>query len=124
MSTISISCHCGGTRLELPRAPEGATQCTCSYCTKTGGLWAYYEPDEVRVVSETYGSVYSPTTPLHEHHLCTRCGCTVYGITPAYSLEDTEIPEKKTLGVNVKLLDDYALFTALPVETIDGRNLW
>lgn len=122
--TITLSCHCGGTRIELPRAPQSATQCTCTYCTKTGGLWAYYEVDELHVVGDAHGAVYSPTTPLSEHHFCTRCGCTTYGISPDYSLEDTEIPEKKKAGVNVKLLDDYALLTSLPVETIDGRNLW
>lgn len=122
--TITLSCHCGSTRIELSHAPLSATQCTCTYCTKTGGLWAYYEVDELRVVSDAHGAVYSPTTPLNEHHYCAKCGCTTYGVSPDYSLEDTEIPEKKKAGVNVKLLDDYPLLTALPVETIDGRNLW
>jgi hypothetical protein len=124
MTTITLSCHCGGTKIELPRAPASATQCTCTYCTKTGGLWAYYDPHELQVVSEKYGAVYSPTSPLHEHHICTKCGCTTFGISPDYSLEDTEIPEKMKAAVNVKLLDDYALLSALTVETIDGRNLW
>ncbi len=125
--TIALACHCGGTRIELPRPPESATQCTCTYCTKTGGLWAYYEVDEVKVVSDDHGAVYSPTTLLHEHHICTRCGCTIYGTSPAYSMETLEtgkMPEKMKAGVNVKLLEDYALLTSLPVETIDGRNLW
>jgi hypothetical protein len=124
MPKIIVTCHCGGTRLELPHAPASVMQCTCTYCTKSGGLWCYYEVDEVRVVSEAQGAIYSPTTPLHEHHFCARCGCTTYGISPAYSLEDTEIPEKKKVGVNAKLFDDYALLVSLPVETIDGRNLW
>ena len=64
------------------------------------------------------------TTPLHEHHFCSRCGCTTYGISPAYSLADEGIPERKKLAVNAKLVDDYALLTSLPLETIDGRNLW
>ncbi|MCA9241212.1 MAG: hypothetical protein KDA37_13475 [Planctomycetales bacterium] len=126
-ATTTLTCHCGSTRIELPRAPEGATQCTCTYCTKTGGLWAYYDVDELRVVSDDHGAVYSPTNPLHEHHICTRCGCTTYGVTPDYSQETLEtglMPEGRKAGVNVKLLDDYAMLTALPVETIDGRNLW
>ena len=118
------SCHCGGTSIELPEGPTEATQCTCTYCTKSGGLWAYYEPNAPRIISDAHGAVYSPTTPLHEHHFCARCGCTTYGISPAYTLEDTEIPEKKKVAVNVKLLDDYALFRSLPVTEIDGRNLW
>ena len=122
--TITLSCHCGGTRIELPHAPTEATQCTCTYCLKSGGLWAYYEVDAPRIVSATHDAIYSPTSPLHEHHFCARCGCTTYGISPDYSLEDTDIPEKKKLAVNVKLLDDYALYRALPVTEIDGRNLW
>lgn len=124
MPTITASCHCGGTRIELPEAPAGATRCTCSYCTKSGGLWAYYEVDAPRILSDTHGAVYSPTTPLHAHHFCARCGCTTYGTSPDYSLDDTEVPEKQKFAVNVQLLDDYALYRSLPVEEIDGRNLW
>ena len=123
MTTIA-TCHCGGTRIELPSAPTHATSCTCTYCTKSGSLWAYYEPDAPRILSETHGAVYSPTSPLHEHHFCTNCGCTTYGISPDYSLEDTEVPEKKKFAVNARLLDDFALMQSLKVEEIDGRNLW
>lgn len=122
--SITISCHCGGTRLELPRAPEQLMQCTCTYCTKTNGRWAYYAPDELRVISEDHGAIYSPTNPLHEHHICTRCGCTTYGITPDYQLGQTEMPTAKKAGINAMLLDDYALLQSLPLDKIDGRNLW
>ena len=106
--TIIASCHCGGTKLELPRRPQSLTQCTCTYCTKSGGLWCYYEVDEVRVVSAVHDRVYSPSSPLHEHHFCAACGCTtpdrvggrLYGISPDYSLEDTETRKKKKAGVN------------------------
>src|SRR5688572_18768958 len=57
MPKIIASCHCGATKLELPHAPESVTQCTCTYCTKSGGLWCYYEVDEVRVLSEAHGAV-------------------------------------------------------------------
>ncbi len=110
--------------IELPTPPTHATQCTCTYCTKSGGLWAYYEVDAPRIVADEHDSIYSPTTPLHEHHFCARGGCTTYGTSPDYSLEDTEIPEKRKFAVNVKLLDDYELYRALPVSEIDGRNLW
>lgn len=124
MPRITASCHCGGTRVELPEAPAGATRCTCTYCTKSGGLWAYYEVDAPRILSDTHGAVYSPTTPLHAHHFCTRCGCATYGTSPDYALGDTGVPEKQKFGINVQLLDDYGLYRSLPVEEIDGRNLW
>ena len=122
--TVIATCHCGGTRLELPRAPTHATQCTCTYCTKSGGLWAYYEPDEVTITADEHDRISSPSTPLHEHHFCSKCGCTTYGISPDYSLDDTETPTKKKLGMNVKPLEDFALLRSLKVEEIDGRNLW
>lgn len=121
---ITLSCHCRGTRLEVSRKPTHATQCSCTYCTKTGGLWSYYQVDEVKVPAAEHDAIYSPTTPLHEHHFCTKCGCSTYGINPDYSLEDTEIPDRKKAGVNARLLDDYTLFIGLAIETIDGRNLW
>lgn len=122
--TMTLSCHCGGTKLAVRHKPESVTQCTCSYCTKTGGLWSYYAVDEVEVLEDAHGAIYSPTTPHNEHHLCTRCGCSTYTITPDYSLEDTGIPDRRKASVNARLLDDYALFVSLPVKTIDGRNLW
>ena len=122
--TVIASCHCGGTRIELPEAPAQATQCTCSYCTKSGAQWGYYPPAAPRILSDTHGAVYSPTNPLHEHHFCAKCGCTTYGVSPAYTLESKVTPEEKKFAINVRLLDDYALFRGLVVTEIDGRNLW
>ena len=122
--TIIASCHCGGTRIELPEAPAEATQCTCTFCTKSGAQWAYYEMGQPRVLSDMHGAVYSPTTPLHEHHFCAKCGCATYGISPNYTLESDGIPEDKKWAVNVRLFDDYGVFRGLKVGEIDGRNLW
>lgn len=121
--TIVATCHCGGTRIELPEAPVRATACTCTYCTKSGGLWAYYAPERPRIVADEFGAVYSASGGINQHHFCSRCGCSTYGISPDWSLGDTAIPEAKKFAINAKLLDDFEL-AALTVETIDGRNLW
>lgn len=123
MSVIA-SCHCGGTRIELPTAPAGATQCSCTYCTKSGAQWAYYDPAAPRLLADDHGAVYAPTTPLHEHHFCARCGCTTWGVSPDYDLGSEGIPEGKKFAVNIRLLDDYDLFRSLPLDRIDGRTLW
>ena len=34
------------------------------------------------------------------------------------------MPERKKVAINVKILDDYELLQSLPVNVIDGRNLW
>jgi hypothetical protein len=34
--SLTATCHCGGTRIELPRLPERRLECNCTYCAKTG----------------------------------------------------------------------------------------
>ena len=122
MTTVTATCHCGSTRIEVP-APTHATQCTCTYCTKSGGLWAYYELDVPRIVSDAHGAIYSASNNINQHHFCAKCGCATYGTSPDWKLGDTTIPEKRKFAINVKLLDDFDL-KALTVTEIDGRNLW
>ena len=119
--TLIATCHCGKTRIALPEAPTHATECNCTYCSKSGGLWAYYDPDSV-TVTENEGADYAPSGYNH-HHFCTTCGCTTYGLSPAWSLGDTEVPKTMKFAVNARLLDDFDI-GALVVEKIDGRNLW
>ena len=51
MSLIA-SCHCGATRIELPHAPVHAKECNCSYCGRTGAVWGYYGPGEMRFLAQ------------------------------------------------------------------------
>ena len=125
MTTIA-TCYCGATRIELPHPPTEATQCTCSWCTKSGGLWAYYDVEEVKIVRTDHLGHYAPNV-INEHFFCTNCGCTTHSITPAWtqdSLTTFEMPTAKKMSINVKILDDYELLQSLPVQVIDGRNLW
>jgi hypothetical protein len=123
--TVIATCHCGGTRIELPHAPTHATECTCTYCSKAGGLWAYFPPDAVRIVSDAHRGEYS-ARGINQHFFCARCGCTTYGISPDYTEADIgkdTLPEGRKLAVNVRLCDDFDL-GALTIDRIDGRNLW
>ena len=125
MTTIA-TCYCGGTRIELPEAPTEATQCTCTWCTKSGGLWAYYDSEAPRILKAEHLGHYAPNG-INEHFFCTKCGCTTHGTAPAWSMESLttgEFPTARKFAINVKILDDYALMKSLPVEEIDGRNLW
>ena len=122
MPTLA-SCHCGSTVIALPEPPTHATQCTCTYCTRTGGLWSYYPPDAVRIVKAEHLGLYAPNTH-NEHYFCTRCGITTHGVSPDWELGGEGIPENRKFAVNARLLDDYALFTALAITPIDGRTLW
>ena len=79
MMTIKGSCHCGATRFEIEAAPASVTACTCSFCAKTGALWAYYIPGEVRFAVGS-DAVYAPN--VNRHHFCPVCGIPTFGESP------------------------------------------
>ena len=47
---LTGSCHCGATKFEVSEAPASVTRCTCSICSKLGVLWAYYRPENFRLL--------------------------------------------------------------------------
>jgi hypothetical protein len=122
---LNASCHCGAVRIEIAHAPTELTECNCSYCARTGGLWAYYEVDEVRELVTEGKATYAPSI-VNEHYFCSRCGMTTHGTSPDYTLENAEnhtIPDGRRASINARMLEDFDIST-LPVTRIDGRNLW
>jgi hypothetical protein len=119
--TIKGSCHCGSTTLEIGAAPQNVTRCTCSLCSKRGALWAYYKPGQVKVTS-TEDAIYLWRTRTVKHHFCPVCGCTTYSESPDWSTGEPDF-ENPRVGINARLFDDFDL-DAVPVVTVDGRNLW
>lgn len=121
--THIATCHCGATRLTIPRMPEKATVCTCTFCTKRGVLWGYFQPHEVVIEADSEGRDYAPSGMNH-HRFCGRCGCSTWSQTPDWSTMD-ELAENPTqrIAVNLWLVDD-ADVRVLPVELLDGRNQW
>jgi hypothetical protein len=121
--TIKGSCHCGGTRFELAEAPASVTRCTCSFCSKRGALWAYYQRAQVQVtVQPEQSGTYRWRTKTAQHHFCSVCGCGTYSESPDWSTGTADFDNPK-IAVNARLFDDFAL-DAVPVEIIDGKNLW
>jgi len=120
--TIKGKCYCGATSFEIDALPESVTACTCSFCSRTGALWAYYAPGEVRFTRLEHDGLFAPN--LNRHHFCTVCGITTFGESPTWDLE-TRQPDltHMKLAINARLLDDIDL-AAIRHETIDGRNLW
>lgn len=119
---VKGSCHCGATRFELASAPESVTACTCSICSKRGGLWAYYAPDEVAFASDDARTEYRWGSKLGTHNFCGRCGCTTYGEFPDFSTGEPDF-DRPRISINARLLDDFDL-GQVPVTVLDGRNLW
>lgn len=132
--TITVSCHCGSSRIRLSKAPETAKSCNCTFCLRVNALWSYFEPDEVEVLSEDHDAIYS-ASGMNLHHFCSKCGLHTYGDSPdwasAYNNDGTpkegtvpgQMPAKRTFGVNMRLAEDFDLGT-LAVTEVDGRNSW
>lgn len=117
------SCHCGATKFEVARQPAEMTSCTCSYCAKTGGLWAYYAPEDFKLLTlEGDRGLYLWNSKLVEHYFCRSCGCSTYGVSPEW-VDMKPDPEKKKVAINARLLDDVDI-GVIPVTVIDGKNLW
>ena len=77
---ISGSCHCGNISFALNWAPEPseipARACTCSFCTKHGGVWTSCPTGSLKVTvrDSSLVSKYAFGTRTAEFHTCARCG--------------------------------------------------
>ena len=120
---IKGSCHCGKTRFEVSAAPEGLTRCTCSFCSKRGALWAYYKPEQFLLLTPPENvTTYQWRSRAIKHHHCANCGCRTYTESPDFSSGEADF-ENPQIGINARLLDDFDI-EPLPVEVLDGKNLW
>lgn len=121
--TYIATCHCGATRFTVPGLPEKATACNCTFCTKRGVLWGYYQPDEVVIEIDGEGRDYAPSGMNH-HYFCGRCGCSTWSMTPDWNnMDETGENPAQRIAVNLWLIDD-ADIRSLPVELLDGLNQW
>ncbi len=121
--TIKGSCHCGATAFEVSAVPENVTQCTCSFCSKRGALWAYYTPSQFRLATPAANlSTYRWGSKTIKHHFCGTCGCGTFTETPDWSTGEPDFDNPK-VSVNARLFDDFDL-GAVEVVVIDGKNLW
>lgn len=77
---IHGSCHCGNISFRLTWSPEPveipARACTCSFCSKHGGVWTSCATGSVTVAIQEpkHVSQYSFGTRTAEFHICTTCG--------------------------------------------------
>jgi hypothetical protein len=113
-------CHCGATELEVSEAPSTLTRCNCTFCSKRGALWAYYKPEQFTLVSGRERVRYGE---MNMHYHCGVCGCGAYSDTPDWTTVDGPEPTGRRIAVNARLFEDFDI-EAVPVETVDGKNLW
>ncbi|RKG86899.1 GFA family protein [Corallococcus terminator] len=115
------SCHCGATTFEVTSPPKEVTRCNCTFCTKRGPLWAYYDPEQVKFTRREQVGTYDRNAPVAHHH-CQTCGCGTWTDTPVWE-NNAPVPGKFKVGINSRLFDDFNL-DAVRVVFLDGRNLW
>ena len=77
---IAGKCHCGNIAFSLSWEPDPveipARACTCSFCTKHGGVWTSNPRGRlaVRIADASAVSRYQFGTRTAEFHICSRCG--------------------------------------------------
>ncbi len=77
---ISGRCHCGNIAFALDWRPEPAEiparACTCTFCTKHGGVWTSCPSGALKVTVKDPSRVskYTFGTQTAEFHICSACG--------------------------------------------------
>jgi hypothetical protein len=77
---IRGACHCGNISFALAWEPTPATiparACTCSFCTKHGGVWTSNPGGslEVTIREPARVNAYAFGTRTAEFHVCANCG--------------------------------------------------
>lgn len=132
--SIIATCHCGATRIEVPSVPTAGTECNCSFCSRTGAVWAYYGPGELRIVSDDADKSYSASGGMNAHHFCSTCGIQTWGDSPDWSSmynndgtpkdgDPNAMPTTRTYAINLRLIDGLD-WSGVTITKVDGRNNW
>ena len=115
------SCHCGAVTLEVDQPPAEVTECNCSLCRRLGALFAYYPPEQFRILTGAdalTGYVQGDRT-LSTHH-CTICGCTTHWEQLPGS-EAFPGGAQPRVGVNARLLEGFDR-DGVSIRKVDGAS--
>ena len=105
------SCHCGRITLTLRETPSDVSECNCSLCRRTAGLWHYCAADAVSIEGEGVAYIQGDRTLATWH--CPTCG----SITHWTPLD----PNYPRMGVNLRMFEP-SLWHDLPRRFIDGAS--
>ena len=104
---ISGSCHCGNIAFALDWTPEPtgipARACTCTFCTRHGGVWTSCPTGSLRIRVRDRASVsdYAFGTGTAAFHVCRACG-----VVPVVT---SRVDGRLYAVVNVNTFDDVDL---------------
>jgi hypothetical protein len=114
---IEAVCHCGATRLEVPRAPRRITSCNCSICRRYGTLCAYYKASQVRLKYRLRDvQKYSWGDRYLRFVRCRTCGCVLHWEQIKGKLRDR-------MGVNARNFPPEAI-KKTRIRRFDGATTW
>jgi hypothetical protein len=114
---IEGRCACGSVRWTLRSSPEWLTRCTCSYCRRSGALWAHADIADVATDYAPDAVVrYARGDRTLAFVSCARCGCTTHW----ESLEPADHPR---MAVNALMAEPDAI-AGLRIRTFDGADSW
>ena len=120
--SLEAHCHCGSSRIAVPKISDRVATCNCSWCARTGAVWGYYKPEEVEILSSQHDRVYDPND-TNRHHFCGKCSGIMYNDSPEWDLETYEPTGNRIYSVNLRMIDDIDL-GGLSVSVIDGKSSW
>jgi hypothetical protein len=131
---LIATCHCGKTRIALPDHPTSAARCNCTFCQRTGAVWAYYPNGALTIERNEDQRDYSTDPTMGAHHFCGTCGMHTWGESvdwsAAYNSDGTPkggdatlVPEMTKCQVNLNMIDDLD-WSSIEIEELDGRNNW
>ena len=114
------SCHCGAVRVTIVHQPEFLQECNCSLCSKSGGIWGYFDPAQVQTAGDTgqYSRKDYPD-PAVEIHFCKNCGSTTHWVLTENHIASTGSNDR--MGVNMRLFDSDNL-QGIELRFPDGKN--
>jgi hypothetical protein len=118
--TMKGTCHCGAAGWEFQGTPKDGLVCNCSFCRRTGSIWAYgHEGAEITLTHPPGGLVpYVQGDRTLANLRCPHCGILVAwrGLEPGAD-------GQRRVAVNLRLADPAQVRT-LPLRRFDGADTW
>ena len=112
--TTQATCHCGAVVLSILIWPNEVTNCNCSFCRKSGVLWAYYQATDILALPDpAVTETYAWNGRYVDFHRCRTCGCLTHWVPRAVGRNDK--------GVNANLFPPDVL-EAARVRHRDGAG--
>lgn len=107
---VTVKCHCGRIKIDLPGPPDQVKECRCSLCYRYGALWTYFQDEnEVTITADEPGAKSYEREDGNKFagfYHCAHCGC----LTHWWPTKEGEAERKKNpagrsaVGVNCRML--------------------